>query len=344
MSGHLLSYSGITTKVKAMEKKLIHYEDYQLLSNVKSVSEFVLFFKNQEAYAPYFSEVNEASVHRGEIESILSKTVYESYAKIYHFANKEQRNILKLNFFRFEVTVLDECLKHVLFPESEIDISAFQKVLSEHTVLNLDALQHARSIDEFVNFLYGTEYYSLLNRLLGSNHKTLFDYQTQLNNYYYKKVWKLKDRYLNNQELKDYTEALGTIIDWKNIMSIYRCKKYYSVNAADIIAIVIPITYHLKKEELSAMVQASSMDDFVRILQETKYRIPKEKPTKEDMERSYYERTYQVYRRNSTKNPVSIAPIQFYLYKKEREVDQLTTVLECVRYGIESDATMKYII
>lgn len=344
MSGGLSSYSGITTKVKAMEKNLIHYEDYQMLSNVKSVSEFVLYFKNHEAYAPYFTEVNEVSVHRGAIESILSTTVYESYEKIFHFANQKQRQILKLSFLRFEVTVLDECLKHVLYQNSIIDISAFQKVFSEQTVLNLDALQQATSIEEFTNCLQGTEYYPLFVRLSNSNHKTLFDYQTQLNNYYYKKIWKLKERYLKDQELEDYTEAVGTTIDWKNIMSIYRCKKYYSVNAADILAIVIPISYHLKKEELKALVLASSMEEFVKILQDTKYRIPKEKLTQEDIERAYYESTYQVYRRNSMKNPISMAPIHFYLYKKEREVDQLTTALECVRYGIDSDTIMKYLI
>lgn len=344
MAGRLLSYSGITTKVKAMEKNLIHTQDYRLLSSVKSLSEFVMYFKNHDAYAQHFSSVNEESAHRGLIESILSKAVYESYARIYNFANKNQRNILKLTFFRYEVNVLEKCLKRVLYPDAVIDESAFLNVFSEQTVLNFEALQHAKNIEEFTNSLYGTEYYSLFVRLSSSNHTTLLDYQTQLNIYYYKKIWKLKGRYLQGEELEDYTDSIGTQIDLQNIMSIYRCKKYYNVNAADILAIVIPISYRLKKQELTALIQASSMDEFIRILQETKYHIAKEKPTKEDVEHSFYETTYQVYRKNSLKHPISMAPIHFYLYKKEREVDQLTTVLESIRYGVDSDTIMKYLI
>lgn len=343
MAGKLLSYSAITTKVKAMEKSLIHTDDYTMLSNVKTASDFVLFFKNHRAYEPYFSNVNEMNTHRGLIESILSKTVYESYAKIFHFANKNQRNVLKLSFFRYEVHALQECLKHVLHPGTTVDVSAFEKVFSKNTSLNLEALQNATTIDEFTNYLRGTEYYPLFSRLSNTKNVTLYDYQMELNIYYYKKIWKLKGRYLKGEELKDYTDTIGTIIDLQNIMSVYRCKKYYNVEIADILSIVIPISYHLKKEQLTAMIQAISMDEFIRILQGTKYRIENDNPTKEDVERSYYERVYSVYEKNSLKNPVSMAPIHFYLYKKEREVDQLTTVLECVRYGVEPDAIMQYL-
>ena len=344
MAGKLLSYSAITTKVKAMEKNLIHTDDYTMLSNVKSTGDIVSFFKNHQAYEPYFSNVNEMDTHRGLVESILSKTVYESYAKIFHFANKNQRNILKLSFFRYEVHALQECLKHVLHKEATIDVRAFEKVFQNNTCLNLEALQNATSMEEFTNCLRGTEYYPLFNRLSNTKNVTLYDYQMELNIYYYKKIWKLKGRYLSGQELKDYTDTIGTVIDLQNIMSVYRCKKYYNVEVADILSIVIPISYHLKKEKLTAMIQASSMEEFVRILQTTKYRINSDSPTKEEIERSYYEKIYSVYEKNSLKNPVSMAPIHFFLYKKEREVDQLTTVLEGVRYGVEPDHIMQYLL
>lgn len=344
MSGRLLSYSGLITKVKAMNRRLIHKEDYKLLSSTGTLSECVLFLKNNEAYSDYFREISEQESHRGLIESILNRTVYDSYARIFHFANRQQRVILHLHYYRYEITALLECLKHVIHPEASMELTAFEKVFSGHTALPLEAMKNAHTIDEFVNSLYGTEYYILFLRLTGAGINTFSEFENQLNIYYYKKVWKLKEKLLHGKEKACYSDCIGTRIDLHNIMSVYRCKKYYNVNTIDIWNILIPISYELKKQELTSMVQAPTLEEFVKILQMTKYRLPQEHPTKEDMERSYYDKAFEVYQNNSRENPMSMAPIHFYLYKKEREVDLLTTVLECVRYGIDSDTTMKYLM
>ena len=39
----------------------------------------------------------------------------------------------------------------------------------------------------------------------------------------------------------------------------------------------------------------------------------------------------------------SVATMVSYLYEKEHEVDRLTTILECVRYGLPQDEIAKYI-
>ena len=44
------------------------------------------------------------------------------------------------------------------------------------------------------------------------------------------------------------------------------------------------------------------------------------------------------------KDPYSAACIYCYFYHKEHEIDRLTTVLECIRYGISPDDTMNYIL
>jgi V/A-type H+-transporting ATPase subunit C len=43
------------------------------------------------------------------------------------------------------------------------------------------------------------------------------------------------------------------------------------------------------------------------------------------------------------KYPNSMAPVDYYLYLKEMEIDKLTTVLECIRYKLEPTDTLKYV-
>ena len=45
----------------------------------------------------------------------------------------------------------------------------------------------------------------------------------------------------------------------------------------------------------------------------------------------------------SKADPYSVSTIYCYLYHKEHEIDRLTTVLECIRYSITPEDTMRYI-
>ncbi|MFR2718555.1 MAG: V0D/AC39 family V-type ATPase subunit [Ruminococcus sp.] len=45
----------------------------------------------------------------------------------------------------------------------------------------------------------------------------------------------------------------------------------------------------------------------------------------------------------SKADPYSVSTIYCYLYHKEHEIDRLTTVLECIRYNIPPEDTMRYI-
>ena len=46
---------------------------------------------------------------------------------------------------------------------------------------------------------------------------------------------------------------------------------------------------------------------------------------------------------DSQPDPSAVSTIYCYLYHKEHEIDRLTTVLECIRYSIPPEDTMRYI-
>ena len=64
----------------------------------------------------------------------------------------------------------------------------------------------------------------MLEKLHSLDNPVFFDYEMQLDIHYYKEVWKLKDKLLNGDTLKAFTECIGTEIDLLNIMWIYRSK------------------------------------------------------------------------------------------------------------------------
>ena len=74
--GNLLAYSGTATKIRGMRRKLLTAKDFQHLASLTSVSDAIGFLKTKSAYAGIFANSNENSLHRGEIEKMLTNAIY----------------------------------------------------------------------------------------------------------------------------------------------------------------------------------------------------------------------------------------------------------------------------
>ena len=78
--GSLLSYSGLSTKIRAMQSKLIGEQQYQEIAQMDSVIQIVAYLKKQPGYARLWADLDENSLHRGDVEKLL---VHTSTSKFY---------------------------------------------------------------------------------------------------------------------------------------------------------------------------------------------------------------------------------------------------------------------
>mgnify|MGYP000275999066 CR=1 FL=1 len=102
--GSLISYSGISTKVKAMERFRIRPEQFEAMADLGSVPEAVQFLRSNPSYEKAFSKASEDELHRGKIEQLLNLSKYHDFAKLYRFANVGQRRFLDLYFMQKPVS------------------------------------------------------------------------------------------------------------------------------------------------------------------------------------------------------------------------------------------------
>lgn len=115
------------------------------------------------------------------------------------------------------------------------------------------------------------------------------------------------------------------------------------MSSADIYALLIPVHYRLSKNDITALVEASDLEEFRRALDATYYkkRFPELAPEK--LEEFYNLNLKTVIEKEARNYPHSVIVIYSYLYHKEHEVDRLTTAIECVRYGLSPAETLDYI-
>ena len=150
----LLAYSGITTKVRAMESRLLKPEQFQQMAELEDVRSAADYLKGQPAYAEVFDGLDDTRLHRGYIEQILTQSEYRDFTKLYRFSSVKQRKFLDLYFKHYEVEVIKKLLRHMLGGrEGQPDLSMFQEFFEKHSSLDLEALCKARDFSEFTEAL-----------------------------------------------------------------------------------------------------------------------------------------------------------------------------------------------
>jgi V/A-type H+-transporting ATPase subunit C len=90
--------------------------------------------------------------------------------------------------------------------------------------------------------------------------------------------------------------------------------------------------------------EASSVDEFINLLRTTHYVEIVPEFTDSSTEYSYRKVLTKIYRDNASKYPTSMAPINNYLFIKQVEIDRLTTAIECIRYKLEPQDTLRYVM
>ena len=345
--GSLLTYSGLTTKVKAMKSRLLKESQYRELASFHSVPQAVDYLDTLPAYRPFLSGNGEKAIHRGKIEELLLQSKYRDFSKLYRFSNLSQRKFLDLYFMHYEIEKLKRCLRGVIGHHPlELDLSLFQDFFTRHSGLDLLSLSTSKDLAEFTENLAGSRYYEMMARLSRQDHITLFDYEMNLDMLYFKTMWKEAEKHLKRDEREEIAELLGRRLVMLNIQWIYRCIAYYHMSALEIYALLIPIRKHLKPEQTRSLANSGSTDEFLDALRTTYY--GSQGPGRKEMEPNPEKLTRQVLNRvhkmTEQRDPYSIATVNSYLYFKELEIERIIHIIECIRYGHEPSQILSSIV
>lgn len=344
--GDLLSYSGITTKVRAMESHLISKEQFREMAGLATVSDAMDYLSRLKAYDGLFTDLEGSSLHRGAIEQRLILSLYKDFAKLYRFANINQRKFLDLYFMHLEIDILKKCLRNAIGNNHlDIDLFVFGNFFKHHSKLDLVKLSASRSLSDFLSNLEGSVYYDFLSGLSDTKEPTLFDYEVHLDFLYFKSIWKVMGKHLKKEEKELLSRCFGSKLDLLNVQWIYRSKKYYHLQSAEIYSLLIPTNYHLTKEQIKKMVEAGSIEDFYSVLKTTFYgrKTDIEAFNTPDLEKLTKEVLDKIYRSTSQQNPYSIAILNSYLYFKEAEIQKVITLIESIRYRLSPDEIISYV-
>ena len=378
--GNVMAYSGLTTKIRAMQAKLLTQADYETISGFTDVVQVVEFLKTKPAYAVYMDQLELAHLHRGDIEKMLYQSLYNDYTRIFRFAGIDQKKFLKIYWKKYEVSVINYCLRIVFnhydkpydldykkkflkiyWKKYEVsvinyclrivfnhydkpyDLDYKKEFFDKYSKLSIDKLITSTNIDELVDNLRGSEYYEALKPIRDSGAATLFDYDQALELYYFTNYWRRGRKVFSGKSRERFSRDVGIKMDLMNIQWAYRAKQYYRMLPAEIYALTLPYHFHLSTEEFKAIVEAPNVEEMKKQIENTYYGTHVHMKEGQFIEKSIKDILRDLYISDRQKDPYSDATMHAFLFLKEQEIDKLTTALECIRYGLTRQEILTYL-
>ena len=338
------NYTCIVTKIRAMQKNILKDEDYDRLSKFKSMPELVEFLKNHPTYAPYFSNMNPAIVHRSEIEKRLYRAYNNEFTKIYKFADLNTRKYLKAFAFNFVVLFIKKSM-HSLYMgnTSDIDQTPLHEFFKHYTKFDPAKLLESNNLTELIEALNGTEIYAQMKHIYDTTGDQLIFFETFLDSYMFKKLWNLKFNLLNQDDIRYIRKVYGTTIDLINISTIYRSKKYYNLHDSSIIPFLIPINYKLTKDDINSMLHAEDLKACIDAISHTKYSYIIPELEHRTIGSVISDVIKKVQKQSVHQCAYSFATIGAFFYARQQEILYLISVTEGIRYNIGSKEIKKFL-
>ncbi|MCT4686685.1 V-type ATPase subunit [Vallitalea sp.] len=336
-------YSHLSTKIRAMKGKMLTKDDYEQLLLRNSVLEVAIYLKNNTYYNDFLQELNENNVHRGQVETLLYKSIISEALKIGRYLKGNEKSVFRYIYRRQEIEDLKKMLRILQMGGDIHQIDRRLFFINKYSVIDFNKLFAAKDIRTFVNGLKETNFYEILNPLIkDENHIDLFSAEMALDMYYYKKLI-AQPELVSGTDKKIANLIIGLEADLRNIMWVYRGKHYYNISKEILYRYHIPYRYKLRQKDLRLLINSNSVDEIMEILKKTPYNDILSSD-EHYWEKEFYEYILNIHDKNISMYPFSIAPIIGYMFAKEVEIMNITTIIEGIRYNVDSNKIKKFLI
>ncbi len=344
--GSVVKYSAVITKLRAMYSRLLKYDDYVALSNMTSVGEVVHYLKEAPGYAALLADVNEATVHRGTLEHLFSGDIIKDAEKLASMLGEKEKRVLKLFLSKYEIDIVKRAVRSASKGGGDKVAAADAAELEAHKIisegLDVEKCFSASNLRELEVALSGTEYAEIISRFPVYEARTAIDIGTALDELYFSRLQKGAKQYLSGGDSRAVNEFLSAEVSVFNILWIYRYKKYYDMSVDEIINHLIPNKQGLGKAKVLELASAD-LKDYTELVQNLRYRDIFKDADERDWDKRFAAYLYKMYHRQLRNDSYSFSTVLAYLYLKEMDINNIITVVEGVRYGVEPEKIRKYI-
>lgn len=339
-------YAAINTKVLSLMGGLLKEEDYKKMISLQSPWEIAKYLKENTVYSKYFEDKDVENMHRDEMERCLKEGLIDYVEKLLYYFNGSYRNFFKYFYMRYEINDIKRLARIIHIEKDYENLKSNLVFAGRYKYIDVDRMVKAKSIVELINALDGTIYYPYLKNLLdGDQYENLFRFEMSLDRAYFEIIESNIGK-LDKSDIEAYYNLYGSLTDMSNLQWIYRGKRYYNLSSEEIFNYTVNRGYKFNYNKIKKLCYTNSIDDFVNLVQGTPYGFMFKGDSKQDIYMERRMNRYMYYRIKSIKAraKMDISLVLAYLELIEFEIRDIISIIENVRYHMEYEEAVKYLI
>ena len=207
--------------------------------------------------------------------------------------------------------------------------------------LNATRMRNASNMHSLLEALEGSRYYKVITSMYSREKEpTLFEFETTLDIYYFTQA-KNNTRSSVGKTKEDVEHCIGTEADLMNLLWIFRAKQYYNMSRELIYSFLIPVHYKLSDKQLIEIVESDDVNAVYEAAAKTKYAQVFEDESHKNHEKAVFRLLMRMFQKNGL---YDLSAILTYSYAKELEIENISSVIEGVRYQVIPEKIMEYVV
>lgn len=343
--GSITEFAAISTKIKALYKKMLSKEQYNKLLNTKNFVDAINYLKTDTYYSEALSDYNSETLTRSELERALKKHYINDVCRLKHYIIGGYRKLFNVLLLRFQVENIKTILRGKYVNKDKSEISNF--IITNCCANDIDYrdLINANDFDEVIEKLKGTIYYEYLVPLIGNiKSNGLFKVETALDLCYFSFV----KNYAKKLDVENRTVVQtfnNSYADLLNIQRIFRGKKYYNLSPEELFNYSIYDGHKISKDLLKTLCYSRDLDEFFNLLRNTPYSKLFEENQDKDylMEVEMLDYLKKLCLNYKSRNSMNLSGVIAYVELSLIEMRNIVSIIESKKYNQTPSEIMQYI-
>lgn len=326
-----IKYPSINAKLKGMYAKKIKNNDIQDLYKQDNLKSVIAILKNKDSNLKDIDE----NTDRQQIEELLNLEIIYDMQKIVKYLDKSDSRIFNILISKYEINCIKKAIR-LIYSQNKYDENI--EVWTTNIFKDLKGLEKVQNFEQLYKILDKTKYKKIIKKYVDNENikNNIFEIENEFDKIYLKTIYESA----GNKQLEN---MIGSEIDFTNIIWIYRMKEYYKFSEDQIKEFIIDKSYLLSKNKINSLIKSQNIDEMNEILSSTPYsKLSSENIY--DLECKIRKYLYNLYKKNFKSNLLSINCIYAYLNLVEMENNDIISIIEAVRYGIDKSKLIKKLL
>ena len=344
MIAGIIKNSAVNSKILAMNRNILTFDDYIKLSKFDSLEKAAQYLSQSSQYSEIFKDLNPSSSSAYELEILLKGTLNRNIKSLITFlvscSSPSASFFNDIFSVKDDIAAIKASVRHIFTKDS-----TYKQNIFYFNSKTFEKLTHVTDFNGFFVALNDTVYEGIFKSFAQNpQRQNLFDIECAIDSFWCKYIFKSIKNHLEKSDLKIARSAYGVRFELNLLLFILRLKKYYkkAFPPEKIFPYVNIFHHRLSSDEIQKIVEAENEEKTLSILMNTPYSAVFsnnyrffEKPAEEYILKLYS----SLYR----SNPYSIAAILYYLCIQKNEIKNIITTIEGLRLKLSPAQIQKHI-